>query len=117
MKEKDFAKSFLKNLKQHCPSFWCVKIHGHERQLKGVPDNLLCCYGKFIAIEFKIDRGNGARATPLQSFEMERIFKAGGVAVVVWRREKDGRVGFVNREYDDINTAAERFYWDLVAKI
>jgi len=117
MKEKDFAKSFMKNLKQLCPSFWTIKIHGHEKQIKGVPDNLLCCYGKFIAIEFKIDRGSGANPTPLQQFEMERISKAGGVALVVWRREKDGKVGYIGRQYDDISKAAERFYYDLVAKI
>ncbi len=116
MKEKDFGKKFMDKLKEHSPTLWSMKVHGHPTQKKGVPDNILCVHGRFLAIEFKINRGT-LDVSPLQQYEMERIFKAGGVAVVVWRREKDGKIGFVNREYDDISTAAERFYWDLVKVI
>lgn len=95
---------------------WYFKVHAEEKQKRGVPDYLLCVHGKFLAIEFKINRGT-LLVTPYQQYEMERIFKAGGIAVVASRREKDGKICFINREYDDIKTAAERFYWDLVKTI
>lgn len=116
MKETDFGHKFISQLKKHSPGLWYTKIHGHPMQKSGIPDYLLCVHGKFLALEFKIDRGS-ILITPLQQYELEKIFKAGGVAVVISRREKDGKICFVNREYDDISKAAERFYWDLVVNI
>lgn len=116
MKETDFGHKFIDQLKKQSPGLWEHKIHGESKQARGIPDYLLCVHGRFLGIEFKIDRGK-IDVTPMQQFEMERIFKAGGVAVVISRREKDGKVCFINREYEDIATAAERFYWDLVKVI
>lgn len=116
MKETDLTRQFINELKKQSPTIWAFKVHGDPMQKRGVPDNILCCHGKFLAIEFKIDRGK-IDVSPLQQYEMEKIFKAGGVAVVVSRREKDGKICFVNKEYNDIKTAAERFYWDLVVNI
>lgn len=116
MKESDFSSKFIAELKKISPTIWCHKIHIDEKQQRGIPDYLMCAHGKFLGVEFKIDRGK-IDVTPMQQYEMELIFKAGGVAVVVWRREKDGKIGFVNREYDGIKEAAEHFYWDLVVSI
>jgi hypothetical protein len=46
----------------------------------GVPDFLVCCNGRFIGIEAKAGKNN---ATALQQHNIERIFDAGGYALVI----------------------------------
>jgi Holliday junction resolvase len=46
----------------------------------GVPDFLICFYGKFIAIECKAGRG---KTTALQDKNLDQINTAGGIAIVV----------------------------------
>lgn len=47
----------------------------------GIPDLLACYRGHFIAIETKHPRGGTVRAK--QAFHLERIRRAGGIAIVV----------------------------------
>ena len=46
----------------------------------GIPDLIVCIDGKFAALEVKKP---GNKASPLQSLELARIIKAGGIAAVV----------------------------------
>jgi len=46
----------------------------------GVPDFLVCCNGRFIGIEAK---AGSNKPTALQQNNIERIFDAGGYALVV----------------------------------
>jgi Holliday junction resolvase len=46
----------------------------------GVPDFLCCVAGKFVAIEAKAGKG---KTTALQDANIERIWKAKGVALII----------------------------------
>ena len=46
----------------------------------GVPDFLVCCNGRFIGIEAKAGTN---KPTALQQHNIERIFDAGGYALVI----------------------------------
>jgi Holliday junction resolvase len=46
----------------------------------GVPDFLVCCNGRFIGIEAK---AGANKPTALQQHNIERIFDAGGYALVI----------------------------------
>jgi hypothetical protein len=46
----------------------------------GVPDFLVCCNGRFIGIEAK---AGSNKPTALQQHNIERIFDAGGYALVI----------------------------------
>lgn len=46
----------------------------------GVPDFLVCCNGRFIGIEAKAGTN---KATALQEKNIQKIFDAGGIALVI----------------------------------
>jgi len=46
----------------------------------GVPDFLICCNGKFIGVEAKAGTN---KATALQEKNIQKIFDAGGIALVI----------------------------------
>jgi len=46
----------------------------------GVPDFLVCCNGRFIGIEAKAGKN---KPTALQQHNIDRIFDAGGYALVI----------------------------------
>lgn len=58
---------------------WCVNVHGAGVGRNGIPDILACYRGRFISIEVKQARG---RVRPQQAYELERIRRAGGCAIV-----------------------------------
>lgn len=81
--EKQFENEVKQWLKEH--GAWFLKTWSNGVQRAGVPD-ILCCYkGKFIALELK--RKNGI-VSDLQKYEIEKIRKAGGFAMVM-RDETD----------------------------
>lgn len=51
--------------------------HPSDRAKKGIPDNILCINGSFIAFENK--RSSAEKVTPLQKFTLEQIRICGGV--------------------------------------
>jgi hypothetical protein len=71
---KNKARADLKTL----PNTWFVKTQ--EVATRGVPDFLVCCAGRFVAIELK--RSQEARIDPLQLYVLSEIDKAGGLAFV-----------------------------------
>lgn len=54
---------------------------------KGVPDVIACYKGKFIAIEMKTPEKRH-NTTPLQDYNIARVLKAGGYAMVVVHPEE-----------------------------
>ena len=116
MKESELTHKFFTELRKQVPKMWYLKVHGDPMQKRGVPDFLLCINGKFVAIEFKIFR-YGLKITPLQEHEIDKIHKAGGIALVVFRRERDGKICFLDREYDSIKEAVDGFVWGIVRQI
>lgn len=74
-------KTFENKIKKFLESKGCyfVKQFGCAFTKSGVPDLLCCVNGKFIAIEVKAENG---KVSDLQTYNIERIKEAGGVAVV-----------------------------------
>jgi Holliday junction resolvase len=74
------VKAFLKS--QGC---WFVKYWGGGQFTKaGIPDLLVCCKGKFIALEIKAPTG---KPSELQLYNIEAIKKAGGIAMVLYPKD------------------------------
>ena len=65
-------------IKRQYPQAW--EYHPCDRFRVGVPDELLCINGRFIALEIK---RHGQHPTPLQQETLKRIRQAGGIAVVL----------------------------------
>ena len=57
-----------------------VKQFGCAFTKSGVPDLLCCVNGKFVAIEVKAENG---KTSDLQDYNIAKIKKAGGIALVV----------------------------------
>lgn len=66
---------FLKTL----PKSWVYKTA--DRFKSGIPDILVLCQGKFIAIELKV---RGKKAKPIQEYTLEKIQEAGGAGAVCY---------------------------------
>lgn len=64
---------------EQTPGMWGVKVHGNAVQGAGIPDILACVHGRFVAVECK--RPAGGRLSKLQSHELWKIRKAGGIAI------------------------------------
>ena len=69
---------YLKSLGSNC--FYYMPVQNGMGQ-SGIPDILCCIKGRMVALECKATRKNDP--TALQSFALDRIQKAGGVAWVV----------------------------------
>ena len=78
--EKQFenkVKAFLKE--QGC---WYIKYWGGGGFTKsGIPDLLICCNGRFVAVEVKASTG---KPSDLQLKKIRDIRKAGGVAFTLY---------------------------------
>lgn len=61
---------------------WFLKIFGSGVQTGGVPDIIICKKGRFVAVELKRPDGTG-KVHPRQQAQIQRIIRAGGVAVVI----------------------------------
>ena len=60
---------------------YCFKNHGDMTTEPGRPD-IICCYkGIFVAIEAKVDNNTPSRQ---QGIHCRKIWKAGGIACIVW---------------------------------
>jgi hypothetical protein len=84
--EGDLQKECLRWVKS-LPEVWVLKVVGSATQASGVPDILMCVNGHFVAVELKRPDGKG-RVSDIQKAQIERIQRAGGVAVVVDSFEK-----------------------------
>lgn len=75
--EKTIQTRIIAYLKQR--GAYVINVQGNEYQA-GVPDLLVCCKGRFIALEVK---GPDGHLTKLQEHRLRCIAKAGGIAAMV----------------------------------
>ena len=77
MLEKNLKTSVKAMIKRSFPQAWCYKTN--DRTTSGIPDLIICMYGRFIAIELKTAKG---KVSPIQDYTINAIKRAGGYAVV-----------------------------------
>ncbi len=92
MKETMFNNNFVKVLKRKYPYMYKLKVHGHNMQKTGVPDNLFCIKGKFVAIEFKIQRHGKISTKPKQIKEINKIKNSGGIGLFIAMDESTKKI-------------------------
>ena len=89
--EKNFenkVKTFLKG-----KGFWFLKYWGGAAYTKsGIPDLLVCMYGRFLGLEVKAPRGEPSE---LQLYNLEKIRKAGGRGILLYPKDFDNFKEFV----------------------
>lgn len=68
---------------------WCMKVHGSQFQVSGVPDIIGVYRGVFIACETKMP---GNTTSPIQDHRIEQIRAAGGRVVVAYSVEEAMRL-------------------------
>ena len=73
--ETVFKEHVLKDLRS-LKGIWVKKIQSVS--VRGIPDILACINGHFVAIELKVD----SPLEPLQDYELSRIQKAKGLALI-----------------------------------
>lgn len=73
--ETIFKERVLRDLRT-LENVWVKKIQSVS--VRGIPDLLACINGVFVAIELKVD----SPLEPLQDYELSRIEKANGLAMV-----------------------------------
>lgn len=79
-KEKNFENKIKKYLEDK--GCWFIKYWaGAAFTKEGIPDLLVCCDGRFIAIEVK--RTNG-KPSILQLYNLNKIDKAGGFGILLY---------------------------------
>ncbi len=100
MKETAFSSSFIEILKVVYPYIYEVNIHGHSMQKTGVPDHLYCIKGKFVALEFKIQRHGKISTNPRQIGEINKIKDAGGVGLFIAVDEASKKILIRERRLD-----------------
>ena len=87
---------FLKTLK--CTVYFPVQ----QVAIVGTPDMLLCCRGRFVALELK---SRGGTLSPLQKYNLDRVSARGGVAIVAspdnWAGVKSVLTALDEGEEDD----------------
>ena len=64
--------------------FYCFKNHGDMTTEPGRPDIIACIYGKFVAIEVKVDNNTPSKQ---QGIHCRNIWRSNGVAIIVWDLE------------------------------
>lgn len=83
MKETKFSHDFIDKLIKEYPLMWYEKISGSVTQATGIPDYIFCINGKFIAIEFKIQRDNKIKIKPRQIKQINKMLDSKGVALII----------------------------------
>lgn len=78
---KKLCRAYLKSV----PGLWFTTTQNMGYGKSGVPDDLVCYRGRFVALEYK---KLGGTATPWQRREIAAIIDSGGIAEVVWTVEQ-----------------------------
>jgi hypothetical protein len=74
-------------------------------QVRGIPDVIMCFYGLFVSMEFKIRRHGKISVTPYQDYSIECIAQANGIALVIWHDEDTAEVGIGMRKFPKLDDA------------
>lgn len=102
MTEKDFTKKVMRVLKD-IPCIHPIRIiPGAYGGMKGVSDIIVCCNGRFGAIELKVGKNN---PTKLQQRFLSNIESAGGLSFVCRTVEE------VRSAIRSIKDADKKFAW------
>lgn len=102
--EKNFEnriKDFLKSKNAWFIKYWA----GGQFTKTGVPDILACVNGYFVAIEVKGPRG---RPSDLQLYNIDKIRKAGGIAIVLYPDQFDKFKAMI----DDLSMLPKNNGWE-----
>lgn len=75
---------------------WAVKVQ--QMSIRGTPDILACINGLFVALELKKD--GKSKTTRIQDYELGKIRKAGGVALLAYPGNWEETVGLLRRMAD-----------------
>ena len=103
MKETKFGNEFIKKLVEvYGDKMWKIKIVGSERQATSIPDWLFCIKGKFVAIEFKVQRHGKITIEPNQIRELNKIKDSDGIGLIVAYEEKDDVILIRHTKVDPI---------------
>ena len=92
MKESVFGQKIIDEMIRICYKKWHVKIVGHDRQKAGIPDWLLSLNGRFVGIEFKIQKHGKINLPPLQANEINKIRDSGGLGWLIAYCEQSGKM-------------------------
>lgn len=106
--EKNFerkVKGFLED--QGC---WFLKTWSNGVQRSGVPDLLVCCNGYFVGVELKAHDG---KPSALQLWNLEKIERAGGFAILLYPAEYELFQGFIDALCAGYEGNASIFYQEL----
>jgi hypothetical protein len=80
MKEADFKKKVMKDLKNLPSSWWFVK---EALAIRGIPDVIGCLNGRLIALELKRDSQAAKGGHVLQRRVLSLIRRAGGIGELI----------------------------------
>lgn len=83
---------------------FAFKVWGSSQQEKGIPDNICCYRGRFLAFEAK--RREDQKPSPYQQYQIGRITAAGGVATVIHSVEE--AMSFLDRIDEELGGPAPR---------
>lgn len=90
-KVKAAVKKILESFKQFGLWYYMPVQAGYGRM--GIPDFIICCAGKFIAIECKAEAG---MTTALQRETLLQIANAGGGALVIYPEDVNTLAAHLN---------------------
>jgi hypothetical protein len=100
-RESAFVKEFMEDVKKIKGSdVWFFKTHGEPMQAKGIPDILMCYFGLFVGIEFKIMRNGKLSVTPYQEYVAELIQKSNGISWIIWYDESNTNCGINMKRFE-----------------
>ena len=98
-KESKFISEFIKVLLELVPDMYYYKSHGEPMQTRGIPDIVASINGNFVGMEFKIMKNRKLNITPYQEYNLEKIFKSKGIALVIWFDEINGDIGIQTKRF------------------
>ena len=87
MTETHLKIAVIRMIRKEFPDIWFYKSNDNFRS--GLPDLILNVAGRFGGIELKVGKNE---PTPLQTYELHRIKKAGGFAYVARSIEEVRRI-------------------------
>lgn len=83
--EKQFENKVKTYLKDN--GCWFLKYWGGAAYTKsGIPDILVCCKGRFMAVEVKAPNG---KPSDLQIYNLRQIDRAGGLSILLYPKDYD----------------------------
>lgn len=99
MKETDFTKTFVKEMRKKFPHIYERKIHGDVFQ-RNIADNLFCINSIFVAIEFKVQRNNRISITPGQIIDIIKVKNASGIGLIIAYDENKDKILIHDKRID-----------------